>query len=295
MSYVLITPIKNEAENLPQLKAIVLDQTMLPVVWIIIDGNSTDESFSLAEDLFADYPWVKVVRQQFFCGRGYQNMSAAINEGYNYAKKHCADNHTSYAYVGKIDATSILQPDYFAILFEEMERDPQLAFTCGVDCLLYRGKLKEITPRGNFSNTGYSDVRLYQKRFFEEIGGYPLTPFPDGCLQLKAANRSWKYAIVERTRCEEPRVSGAKNGVWSGYIAKGRDMYVLGYHLLLMLLSATNISITFPPHYQVVPIAIGYLSSAIRREKRVEDDEIRNYYGRQRLRELWHDLNTSKP
>ncbi len=293
LSYVLITPIKNEAQSLPQLKASVLNQTMLPVAWVIVDGRSTDDSFDLAEELLFDYEWVTVLHQRFFYGSGYQNMSAAINEGYAHVKKQCADTHTPFSYVAKTDATPVLQPDYFETLYEVMEADPQLAFTCGIERLLYHGKVTEHRRTRNFSNSGYNDVRLYRRQFFEEIGGYPLTPFPDGCLQLKAANRGWQYRIVERTSYEEPRLTGTKGGFWAGNKAKGTDMYALGYHPLLLLLHAIDISAKLPPHYQVVPMTVGYLSSAVRRVKKVEDKEIRSYYGRQRLMELWHDSFSS--
>ena len=181
MCYILLTPIKNEAANLPQLKAAVLKQTMLPVVWVVTDSGSSDGSFNIAEHLFRGHEWIHVIHQRVFHGQGYadENMSAAINEGYECAKKLCADRHVDYSYVGKTDATPILQPDYFETLHKEMEKDPQLAFTCGIERLKYRGKTKEVKPFRNLSNDGYNDIRLYRKEFLDQIGGYSLTPSPD--------------------------------------------------------------------------------------------------------------------
>ncbi len=293
LSYILITPIKNEAESLPQLKATVLNQTMVPAAWVIVDGASTDGSFDAATRLFAGHDWISVIRQQRFHAGGYENMAAAINEGYACARQRCADQHVRYGYVGKVDATPHLQPGYFATLHAEMEANPRLAFTCGVERLLHRGIVTEHRRTGAFSNSGYNDTRLYRRRFFEDVGGYPLTPFPDACVQLTAANRGWQYRIVERTSYVEPRLIGAKSGAWSGNRAKGADMYALGYHPLLALLHAIDISVKLPPHYQLVPMIAGYLSSAARRERRVENDEIRAYYGRQRLKELWREFRSS--
>jgi len=282
----------DEEEHLSQLKTTILSQTLLPVVWVIVDSGSTDDSFNVAESLFEKYSWVKTVHQRTRCGDGYSdlNMSAAINDGYAHAQKECADRHMTYAYVGKTDATPVLQPDYFATLYEEMEKDPQLAFTCGLERLEYGGKVREIRQTLSFSNTGLNDIRLYRTEFFDEIKGYPLVPFPDGCLQLKATHRGWKYKLVERTSYLKPRLGGAKSGVWAGYEAKGKKTYVLGYHPALLVLHAIHNSIRVPPHYQFVPIALGYVSSAIRREKKVDDDEIREYFWNERLREVWRDF-----
>ncbi len=288
----MLTPIKNEAANLPQLKAAVLKQTMLPVVWVVTDSGSSDGSFNIAEHLFRGHEWIHVIHQRVFHGQGYadENMSAAINEGYECAKKLCADRHVDYSYVGKTDATPILQPDYFETLHKEMEKDPQLAFTCGIERLKYRGKTKEVKPFRNLSNDGYNDIRLYRKEFLDQIGGYSLTPSPDAVSMVKAANRGWEYAIVEQTYFVKPRLQGAKIGVWAGNKAKGTKLYRLGYHPILLLLLAMVNSIKFPPHYQAVPMTLGYVSSAVRRITRVDDKEVREYYGRDRLYELFYRL-----
>ncbi len=292
MSYILITPIKDEAESLPQLKKTILEESLLPVLWVLVDGGSKDGSFHKAENLFCDFEWIKIINQRVFVGanEGYKNMSAAINEGYEFAKKHCAETHNAYTYIGKTDATPILQSDYFETLHAEMENDPKLAFCCGIERLKYGTKTKDVRPMRNFSSTGWNDVRLYRKEFFDEIGGYPLTPCPDSVVQLKAAHRGWTYKIVERTYYVEPRLGGARVGFWAGNKRKGKSLYELGYHPFMFLLHTTYDTVTLPPHYHIMPQTLGYLSSAVRREKKVDDDEIRDYFWRERLREVLNEF-----
>lgn len=40
--YIVVTPCKNEGENLPNLIASVVAQTIMPVLWVIVDDGSTD-------------------------------------------------------------------------------------------------------------------------------------------------------------------------------------------------------------------------------------------------------------
>jgi hypothetical protein len=131
---------------------------------------------------------------------------------------------------------------------------------------------------------------LYNKGFFDEIGGYPLTPFPDAVAEVKAAHRGWKHKLVENTYYIEPRLGGAKAGFWAGNTAKGRAMYELGYHPILLLLHAIKDTIVLPPHYHAVPQTLGYLSGLAKREKKVDDDEIRDYFWRERLHEVLHEF-----
>jgi biofilm PGA synthesis N-glycosyltransferase PgaC len=173
LSYVLITPIKDESENLPQLKTTILNQTLLPVIWVAVVGCSKDRSFHRAEHLFRDYEWIRIILQQHFCegGDSYKNMTAAINEGYACAKKQCADRHLTYSYVGKKDMTPILCPDSFEILYDEMERDPKLAFACGIERLNYGGKVKEVRAFSHFSNMANTNVRHNSKDFLMKSAG----------------------------------------------------------------------------------------------------------------------------
>ena len=61
-----------------------------------------------------------------------KNFSQAINEGYDYARQVSND----IKYVGKTDATPLLSREYFEILFNEMEHNPELAITCGIQYMI---------------------------------------------------------------------------------------------------------------------------------------------------------------
>lgn len=293
MSYVLVTPIKDEAQNLHQLHDTVLSQTLLPVLWIIVDSFSDDGSFDRASALFETYPWVHVIRQKHLHEEGYSyiNMSAAINDGYSYAKHLAEKTCTAFSYVGKTDATPLLKENYFERLHSEMEKNPTLAITCGTQKILRGTKTRPVKPLGKLSYSAFNDIRLYRRGFFEEIGGYSLTRSPDTVALVKATRRGWKSKIVETTYFTKPRLGGAKRGLWRGNESKGRAMYELGYHPLLFLFNAVTLSVLFYPHYQVLPMTLGYISSAIARAKRIDDDEILAYFWHERLKEVLHELH----
>lgn len=287
MSYVLITPIKDESENLTRLRETIFKQTFLPVAWVIVDSGSGDDSFGIACTLFQDCRWVDVIRQTKFCDTGYsyKNMSAAINEGYDHAKSLCGERSIEYAFVGKTDATPILKEDYFEKLYSEMENDPKLGLTCGLQQIARAKRIKTAKPVRFLPHSGYNDIRLFKKEFFEEVGGYPLTPSPDAILLVRAVNRGWKTKIVGSTCFLKPRVGGAKHGRWQGNISKGKAMYELGYHPVLFLLSVF-FSFLLAPDHNLVACVLGYVLSAVRKENKIDDEEIRNYFWSVRLNEV---------
>lgn len=287
MGYILLTPIKDEVMNLQRLKNTIFRQTSRPLMWVIVDSGSKDGSFEVAKELFVGNCWVHIIQQKRFfeTGYGYKNFAEAINEGYSYAKKICCEKAIDYSFIGKTDATPILAENYFETLLREMKKDSKIAVTCGYQKLYYKGKKIDVMPFNGLSLTAFNDIRLYRKEFFEELGGYPLTPSPDTILLIKAINHGWKVKIVNETYFLKPRLGGSKIGILKGSVLKGKAMFALGYHPLLVLLNALYQSLKFPPHYQALPMICGYFLGIIGREEKIDDNEILEYFWKKRLKE----------
>ena len=288
MSYILITPIKNEAENLLKLKETIFNQTVKPLIWVIGDGNSNDGSFQLAKELFKEYEWIHVIKQVVFFedGYGHKNFSGNINNCFEYAKKNCIENDINYSFVGKADATPILANNYFEVLIEEMKNDPKLAFICGLQKLHIKNSIKVFNGVAGISNTGINDLRLYRKEFLDEMGGYPISCSPDTVLQIKALNRGWHITFTKRTYFIKNRMGGVKIGIWNGYKLKGSGMYTLGYHPFLVLMNTIYFSVKFPPYYQGIAVMYGYVLSFIKKEDKINDSEVIEYFWNKRLNEI---------
>lgn len=292
ISYVLIIPIKDEEKYIPQLKKVILSQTIQPLFCVIVDSGSEDRSFFILNEVFKEFDWISIIKQKKFYEKGYShnNFAQAINEGYDYAKTICTLKNIDYKFVGKTDATPILFPNYFELLLICMNKNKNLAFSCGAQKLIYYGKSIEINPIRNIQNTGVNDIRLYSKIFFEEMGGYPLTPTPDGVILIKAINRNWEIERVEEAHFIKTRIGGTKIGIWKGNILKGMNMYCLGYHPFLAVLTGLEHTIRIPPHYQIFPILQGYFSSWYHKLNRIDDLEITEYYGKTRLKMIFSSL-----
>jgi len=222
---------------------------MLPVVWVVTDSGSSDGSFQYSGDLFEATNGFTSFTNAFFHGQGYadENMSAAINEGYECAKKLCADRHVDYSYVGKTDATPIFSRTTLKTLHKEMEKDPQLAFTCGIERLKIPRKNQGSETFPEFVKRMDTTTSVYiERNSLTRSADIPLTPSPDAVSMVKAANRGWKYAIVEQTYFVKPRLQGAKIGCGRGTKQKGTKLYRLGYHPILLLRSQWSTALSFP-------------------------------------------------
>ena len=51
LTYAIVTPARNEARNLPRLAACLVEQTVQPSAWVIVDNGSTDGTSELGQRL----------------------------------------------------------------------------------------------------------------------------------------------------------------------------------------------------------------------------------------------------
>ena len=61
LSYAVVTPARNERTNLPRLAACLVEQTVQPSAWVIVDDGSTDGTAELAQRLADEHSWMEVV------------------------------------------------------------------------------------------------------------------------------------------------------------------------------------------------------------------------------------------
>jgi glycosyltransferase involved in cell wall biosynthesis len=289
LDYILVTPILNEVDHLIQLKETILNQTVRPRIWVIGDGNSTDHSYEVATEIFKNYPWIHVIKQKTFSEEGYshKNFSNNVNDCMTYARNVCINQNIEYSYVGKTDATPLLSPDYFETLMREMEKNPKVALTCGLQYLR-----REKNPDDDIHNTrsyevvkSFNDIRLYDRRFIEQAGNYPVFFFPDSILRIKALKTGWETKKVNATYFVKLRVGGSKIGYWKGYKLKGNGMYAIGYHPVLLMLNALVLTKSYP-FYIGLAMAYGYLSALLRNEEKIKDPDVLEYFWKDRLAQV---------
>ena len=67
--YVVITPARNEKENISTTIRSMTEQTILPEEWVIVNDGSTDCTGSIIDEAGKTYTWIKPVHRP---DRGYR-------------------------------------------------------------------------------------------------------------------------------------------------------------------------------------------------------------------------------
>jgi glycosyltransferase involved in cell wall biosynthesis len=61
--YIIVSPVRDEAQYLDTTIRCVVNQTVRPLKYILVDDGSTDETGSIIERWSAEYPWIIAVHR----------------------------------------------------------------------------------------------------------------------------------------------------------------------------------------------------------------------------------------
>jgi len=279
--YILITPAKNEQESLPLVADSVLKQSILPKLWVIVDDGSSDETPGIIGKLTAEFEWIQSIRLPPRPRDITFHYSYVCKQGFDYALNYCNDNQIPFDYIGLLDADTCLTEGYFEHLISAFVHDPELGIASGgiywdINGMLQWSQDYEKNPAG----TG----RLWRKACFFETGGYMIEPSPDSISNIKAGLYGWKTQNFKEIIAIQTRPTSSAEGEWKGYTINGKNAHYLNKHPMLVLLNFINFS-RQKPHYTGIAYAFGYLGGIIRRDKKIDDEQIKDYYWKNRIRE----------
>jgi len=306
--YIVVTPCKNEENNLPNLVQSMTAQTIKPALWVIVDDGSTDRTGEIIAEVEEKYGWVKGLHLEKCEEYMGTHLAYVCNKGFEFAREYCDREGISYGYIALVDADNILEERYFEKLIGEFEKDEKLGIASGWDAYVdienILGNLRARNPNITVMNHEFWQVwnspfveiqksredlpmgsaRLWRKECFEETGGYLPVPLPDSVSNAIAKLKGWKAKRFRDIKVMERR-GLTKQGLWKGYSEKGESYFFLGQSLFLTVLKALRYTFK-KPHYIGVAYFYGYIKPFVYRKERVKDDEIRHYYKYIRPREL---------
>lgn len=270
----MVTPCKDEGDNLPDLIESMVTQTVRPVVWVIVDDGSVDATPDIVESAMNIQDWIRSIRLDNAARDLGLHFAIITKEGFDIADQYCAEKRIEYDYVGKVDGDLTLPRDFFENLIKEFEGDPQLGVASGgtrhiIGTRVLYAKVAVDEPSGGHM--------LIRRECFKECGGFPLTYATDSVIKAKARLRGWKTRRFEENIATEIRDVHAAEGYWKGYTHRGESSYYLNDNPIHVVARAVIYSFG-KPHYAGMAYLVGYFRSILRKDKRVDDLEIRMYF-----------------
>jgi glycosyltransferase involved in cell wall biosynthesis len=272
--YILVTCCKDEGGNLSRLIDSISSQTIRPVLWIIMDDGSTDNTPSIIKEAKEKYDWIQSIELK---GRKRDlglHLSGVMKKGFDHAVLYCEERGLEYNFLGNVDGDLTLDKTFFENLMNEFKKDPRLGIASGgtkniIGSRTVHAKISLDEPSGGHM--------LIRRECFEECGGIPISYSVDSVLKAKARLRGWKTGRFERNIATEIRDVGAAEGYWRGNIIFGKGEYYINYNPIHVLIKGIIYSLR-KPHYRGIAYTLGYFSCIIGRKKQTDDDEIKQYF-----------------
>ena len=279
-NYAIVSPVRNEQENIGLTLDSVVSQTVLPRQWIIVDDGSTDQTATIVSEYARTFPWIRLVHRKdhgktFGVAQG--QVIKAFYEGFRYV------NLNALGFVCKLDGDLVLGPDYFEQLLNRAANDAKLGIISGVTYYMYGGRrILESTP----GHHTLGAASLYRTACFQEIGGLVTSLGWDTLDGIRAQMRGWKTRSYPELQILHLRPMSSSGDWDKGRISNGRTDYLLGYHPLFEL-ARCIFRMFHPPYFKGgLLMLFGYIRAAMRGDEQVVTAEERRFLQRQQLRRL---------
>ena len=300
--YVVISPIRDEAEYLEQTLASMVRQTVLPIQWILVNDGSTDGTAQIIDQWALRYDWMTVVHLPNRGNSGPQKRAVkghaprgiraqhakeieAFHEGY---KRLIRDD---WNFVVKLDGDLAFEPHYFEKCLAEFNFNPKLGIGGGVICHRIRAKA-EVEHSPLFHVRGAT--KIYRRECWNDIGGVRRGAAWDTVDEVKANMMGWQTRSFGDLRVTHLRFTGAANGAWKNAVKNGIWSYVAGYHPLFMIVRCTKRIAKGPYILGAIGLMCGYLQGYLLRVPRTEDEDVIGYLRKQQIRRLSFRTNIWK-
>jgi len=225
LTYVLVTPARNEAQFIELTLKSMVGQTFRPLKWVIVSDGSTDGTDDIVRKYTACHPWIELVcmperRERHFAGKVH-----AFNAGYDRVKD------LDFDIVGNLDADVSFEPEHFEFLTGKMGEAPQL----GVAGAPFREGTYQYDYRFTNIENVWGGCQLFRRACFEAIGGY--MPLKGGCIDhvavLSARMHGWQTRTFTEKVCLHHRQRGtALHGGLTARFKFGAKDYSVGNHPL---------------------------------------------------------------
>lgn len=278
--YIVITPARNEQDNIGHTIASMAAQTCRPVLWIIVNDGSNDRTAEIIDAAAKEYPWILPVHR---ADRGFRQQGGGVVEAFNsgYAKI----GSQPWDFLIKFDADLSFEPDYFARCFEVFAQDPKLGIGGGMICHETDGVLHCEAP-GDPAFHVRGATKIYRHECWVQIGGLIQAPGWDTIDELKASMLGWTTRTFKEVPLKHHRFTGTVDGTWKNFVKFGVANYITGYHPLFMALKCLKRVFQRPYLTGAIGLWWGFCRGYIKRIPQVNDPALIRYIRQQQLNKL---------
>ena len=274
--YVAITPARDEEKFLPGLLDSMLQQSVLPERWIVIDDGSTDSTPQILDKAASAHPWIEVHHLSHDRPRAEGGESIIMQ----FLPREVWER---YDYILRLDADISFRSEFVKSLLAEFARDPKLGIAGPTLYEPQGAEWKEIRSPA-FHTRGAA--KMYSRICFASIGGLENGLGWDTIDEARAMMMGLRSRAFPHIRAHHHRPQGAAGGLWKSRMAAGLAAYKIGYSPLFILARAIRRSLEPPFPFGGILLLAGYVQAGWQGTQRISSPEVVKFVRQQQVRRL---------
>lgn len=279
-TYCIVSPVRDEEKYMRRTMESVVNQTVPPDLWVIVDDGSTDATPQILAEYAAKYPFIKVIQRQ---NRGKRRVGGGVVEAFYEGWAIAEPCH--HDFLTKLDMDLELPLGYFERLLELMAADPRLGTVSGKAYYPGPSNIDESFEGELISEHIGDDVSLgmtkfWRREMFDEIGGLVPQVLWDGIDCYKARMLGWKACSIDEPglRFLHLRPMGSSDkGIITGRIRLGTGQWMMGSAPAFVLASAVHRMRHRPFVIGALATLYGWAKAGLTRQPRINDPRFRKH------------------
>ena len=286
-SYAVVSPVRDEEENLARTANALVAQTHRPQQWVIVDDGSSDGTREIAEVYAARHDWITVMDS----GRPHRRARGApIVRAFNVGRETL---RVRPDFVVKADGDIFFPAHYFAWIAETFARDERAAIAGGV-VLVHDGR-RWIPDSGRLEATN-GVTKAYRSEFLDAIGGLPESMGWDGIDEYAARARGWTVRVLPELTILHYARRGSKQPFYRARWEEGLGNHYMGYLWSFLLgRAAYRMFVESPPVLGGLLLLAGFAYGRIRRLPQIPDGDARAELRREQLARMRRGSRRPEP
>ncbi len=247
----IIIPAHNEAQHLAECLESFSNQTRVPDELILVDDNSSDDTFQIATTFSKKHAWIKILQRK---SADEHIPGKKVVDTFNFGLQQVSE----YDLIGKFDADIVLPPNYFENMVNHFESNWKLGMCAGLLFIKEDGEwiYENIADKNHIRGP----IKLYHKACFGKIGGLRAGVGWDTVDVLLATCHDFHTLVDESLHVKHLRPTG------QGYSArnvqaKGEAFYKMRYGIPVAKIAALKMAWQAKKPLMYFQIVLGYFKA----------------------------------
>jgi glycosyltransferase involved in cell wall biosynthesis len=246
----------------------VINQTIRPERWIIVDDGSTDDTPNIVKKYAAENDFIELQLRKSVCNArdvGYGGIRA-----FNHGARSIDFNN--FDFIVNLDADVSFDPDYFEKLFKKFEEMPDLGIAGGKG---WNYRFDKLVPEKIPVTHVPGYTKVYRRECYADI--FPVRELPswDTIDELQAQYKGWKTLNFDDISIihHKPMSLSADSFV-KGKFVQGRISHSIGYPLDFMLPRTVKVMLEVPYIVGGLSLLAGFMTGLVARDEIIIEKEL---------------------